>query len=299
MKPIFLICSLFLISFFAKSQELNAKVIVNYDQVNASNVTMFKDLEKDLSNFINTTKWTQEVYQNHEKIECTFLLIVKEISGNTYKSTLQVQARRPIYGSIYFSPTVNLQDDKISFNHAQNQQLLFNIRNFSRNNLPEIIAYYVYLILGYDGDSFQLNGGTNFFQLANQTADLSFNQGYEGWEQDGGRNRKNIVSNILSNDLATIRKSWYKYHRLGLDNMMGNPKNGKKNIAEALTELGKLNLTFSNNFNVLDFFLLPKEEEIQQVFSQKDKEDSYDVKELKSALKKLSPTKRDKWDKLQ
>ncbi len=300
MKKIAFLFSIFLFSFIVRAQELNATVVVNFDQVNASNTTVYKDLEKSLTNFLNGTKWTKDKYLTQEKIECTFKIIVREMVGiNQFKGSIQIQSRRPVFGSLYFTPTVNLQDDKVAFNYTQNQQILFNLRSFSGNNLPELLAYYAYLILGYDADSFKINAGTDYFTLSNQIADLAFNQGFEGWEPDGTKTRKLIVTNILNKDLSTLRQSWYVYHRLGLDNMEENTESGKNNIAQALISLNYLNITFTNSYNILDLFLFLKQDEIKQVFSQGGKNSFSKIDELKEVLNKLSPAKNQIWNKLQ
>jgi hypothetical protein len=299
MKKIFVFLLLFISFQIIKSQELNATVVVNFDRVNASNISLYKDMERDLTNFINGTKWTNEAFLSHEKIECTFRFLISEINnGDSFKATLQVQARRPVFGSIYHTPIVNIQDDKGNFTYTQNQQISFNIRSFSGKNLPELIAYYSYIILGYDADSFQLKGGSNHFSNANQIADLSFNQGFEGWEMDGTKSRKQMVSNILSNDLEVFRNSWYIYHRFGLDKMHEVVEEGKENVAQALLELDKLKVNFTNNFNTIELFVFLKQDEIIQIFSQKGKDEYKDIAKIKSVLNKLSPTKKDKWNKL-
>ena len=181
MKKIFYI---FILLFFANSsfaQELNAQVQINYQSIGGSNVQTFKTLEKSLKDFINKTSWTGKKYQNFEKIKCSFAIILTEKSGNNYKGTLVVQSVRPVFGTQYESPIMNINDANFSFEYLENQNLVFNERQFSGKNLIDVISFYIYVILGYDADSFQQKGGTPWFDKALKIAQNSQNQNYTGW----------------------------------------------------------------------------------------------------------------------
>ena len=158
---------LFLLLFnFSFSQELLATVQVNAQQLGGSNQQAFKALEKSLRDFVNNTSWTGKKLQNFEKIKSNFAIVLSERDGNKYKGSIVIQAVRPIFSSSYESPLLNLQDTKFAFDYVENENLIFNERQFSGKNLIDVISFYVYTILGYDADSFQASGGTQWFTKA-------------------------------------------------------------------------------------------------------------------------------------
>src|SRR5690606_15105244 len=130
------------------AQEFLATVNVDYSQVQGSNVQVYQTLQKSLSDFINTTKWTDNRYKIHEKIECNFLIIITSRNNNSYNARLQIQSRRPVFNSTYFSPILNFVDSKFDFEYTEYEELIFNPRTFSNKNLTDVIAFYIYYILG-------------------------------------------------------------------------------------------------------------------------------------------------------
>lgn len=179
MKKYIIILFLLLISHLSFAQEILATVTVNTQQIQGSNQQAFKALEKSLRDFINNTSWTGKKLQNYEKIKSNFSLVLNERDGNRYRGSIVVQAVRPVYNSTYESPLINVQDTKFGFEYVENENLIFNERQFSGKNLIDVISFYVYVILGYDADSFQSNGGTQYFSKAQQIAQNSQNRGYE------------------------------------------------------------------------------------------------------------------------
>src|SRR5690606_33262050 len=137
-------------SFTLNAQEFLAKVTVDYSSVQGSNTQVFQTLEKSLSDFINTTKWTENRYKVHEKIEANFLIIITERNSNSFKARLQIQSRRPVFNSTYFTPILNFVDNNFDFEYTEYEELIFNPRKFSNKNLTDVIAFYVYYILGMD-----------------------------------------------------------------------------------------------------------------------------------------------------
>lgn len=147
----------FLLIFFFGSisaQEILANVQINYSQIEGSNIQVYKTLEKSLRDFINNTSWTGKELQNYEKIKCNFSIIITERNGNSFKSSIVVQSVRPVYNSEYESPMLNINDTNFPFEYTENENLIFNERQYSGKNLTDVISFYVYLILGYDGNSF-------------------------------------------------------------------------------------------------------------------------------------------------
>jgi len=194
---------------FAKylpAQELNARVNVNSSSVGTSvNKGVFQTLQTSIANFLNTHKWTSENFLSNEKIDCSFLLILQPTStANLYTATLTVQAGRPIYNSSYLSPIINFQDKDIAFKYVQFQALDFNENNISgtdqqASNLTALLAYYAYMIIAFDYDSFSPKGGDPYFQKAqNIVNNAPEDQTIVGWKAfDGIRNRYWLAENIL------------------------------------------------------------------------------------------------------
>lgn len=299
MKKIFFLLSFFMLGNFAFSQELLAKVNINYSQLGGSNVQVYKTLEKSLQDFINNTSWTGKKLQNFEKIKCNFSIIINSREGNnSFKSTIVVQAVRPVFNTTYESPLLNLNDSNFAFEYNENENLVFNERQFSGKNLIDVISFYVYTILGYDGDSFQNNGGQQWFQMAQKISQNSQNQRFGGWSVvEGPRTRAGLIDNLLKPENAVLRSAWYTYHRNGLDNLSNqNPANAKKSIFDALMRLKP----FENNFQMnypFNVFIESKKNEIYDVFASGNNA-NVNISDLKNLMNTFSPKDTEsKWNK--
>lgn len=298
MKKLLYIFILLFFANFSFAQELNAQVQVNYQSVEGSNTQTFKTLEKSLKDFINKTSWTGKKYQNFEKIKCSFAIVLTEKSGNNYKGTLVVQSVRPVFGTQYESPMLNISDSNFSFEYVENQNLVFNERQFSGKNLIDVISFYVYVILGYDADSFQLKGGTPWFDKALKIAQNSQNQNYNGWSQvESNRNRGSLIANIQAEQFSTFRNFFYNYHRIGLDNLgKSDQLSTKQTIAN---EILKLRL-YENNFQMnyaLSNFIDTKKDEIFNIFNSNNN-GGVNMTELKQLMTSFAPNDSEsKWNK--
>lgn len=300
MKKILSIVALLFFSVFAFPQELLANVKINYDQVQGSNVQVYKTLEKSLRDFINNTSWTGKRLQNFEKIKCNFAIIVNSREGNNqFKSSIVVQAVRPVFNSTYESPLLNINDTNFSFEYNENENLIFNERQFSGKNLIDVISFYIYTILGYDADSFKPNGGQDWFTMAQKISQNSQNQRYAGWSViEGPRTRGNLIDNLLKQESNVLRNSFYAYHRNGLDQMYNaDQSSAKKVIAESLMNLNYYENNFQMNypFNV---FIESKRQEIYDIFANGNNA-NVNVNDLKNMMTIFSPkdteTKWNKW----
>lgn len=295
-KLLYIICALFFAQ-TAFSQELLANVQINSQQIAGSNTQVFRTLEKSLRDFINNTSWTGKKLQNFEKIKCNFAIVVSERpSNNSFKGTMVVQATRPVFNSQYESPLMNINDTSFSFEYNENENLIFNERQFSGKNLTDVISFYIYLILGYDGDSFQLKGGQPWFDKAFKIAQNSQNQNYEGWNQiESQRNRGSLISGLQNENTSTLRTVYYSYHRAGLDNL-AKPDQGpaKKTIAESLMQLKFYENNFQMNY-AFGVFIESKSTEIYNIFNTGNNA-SVNISELKTLMSTLSPKDIDtKW----
>ena len=298
MKKLLYLFSLLIFCNFSFAQELNAQVQVNYQNIGGSNLQLYRTLEKSLKDFINNTSWTGKKLQNFEKIKCSFAIVLTEKSGNNFKGTLVVQSVRPVYGSQYESPILNINDTNFSFEYIENQNMIFNERQFSGKNLIDVLSFYVYLILGYDADTFQMKGGTPWFDKAMKITQNSQNQNYAGWSRiHSPRNRGVLISSILSEQNSTLRNFYYNYHRTGLDNLAKADQISTKQIIAG--ELMKLKF-YDNNFQMnypFNIFIESKKDEIFNIFNSNNN-GSVNMSELKQLMNTFSPKDSDsKWNK--
>lgn len=297
-KLIYILCTVFLAQAFS-AQELLATVQINNQQIEGSNTQVFRTLEKSLRDFINNTSWTGKKLQNFEKVKCNFAMVISErLSNNSFKGTLVVQATRPVFNSQYESPLMNINDTSFSFEYNENENLIFNERQFSGKNLIDVVSFYVYLILGYDGDSFQLKGGQPWFDKAFKISQNAQNQNYSGWNVlENQRNRGALIAGLQNENTSTLRTVYYTYHRAGLDNLAKPDQNpAKKTIAEALMQLKFYENNFQMNYPI-SVFLETKSTEIFNIFNSGNNA-SVNISELKSLMSTLSPKDIDsKWDK--
>lgn len=279
-----------------RAQELNAQVRVTAPQVQTSNPRIFKTLEEALTNFINNRRWTGEEYELEERIRCQFIVNISKKSNNSYEAKLQVSYSRPVYNSGYSSPVLVHQDNKFNFEYVEYEQLEFNINNF-QSNLTSVIAYYIYVVLGYDHDTFGLKSGTPYFEKAQTIVGNSQNQGFPGWDSFGGnRNRYWLVDNMLSPAFDNFRSCLYMYHRQGLDLMHKSAqiRTAKNNIKNALLSLEKVQDQRRGSM-VMAMWFDAKKSEIIKIFNGGI---SLGVGELKELLKELDGSNSSDYNKM-
>ena len=288
-----ILCVLFscVLSFQVTSQELNAQVIVNSDLVNQTNQQIFKTLERTLKEFINTQVWTEKVFLNQEKINCSFVFNLSAYSNDQFEATLQVQSERPVYQTSYDSPILNFLDKDITFSYQEFQPLFFNESSFE-SNLISLISFYAYVIIGLDADTFLQNGGNRYFEKARQVVNLAQSSVRKGWKPgDGLRNRFWLIDSLRSNTFKEYRQTMYNYHRSGLDQMTNDPIAGKKALMLSIQDLEPLFQRRPNAF-LLQLFFDAKVEEIVNLFQEGPK---IDFKKTEDVLKKIAPFFGGRW----
>ena len=279
---------------FSQAQQLNCTVSVNVDQVGATNNQVFKTLQISLTDLLNKTDWTGVVCKENEKINCSFFITITGYSSNQFTGTIQVQSSRPIYGSSYDSPVFNYNDKDVIFNYTEFQNLTFNPTGFD-SNLVSLMAFYSYVIIGLDADTFSPLGGSKFLQQAQDVSNVALQGGYKGWSQaDGNQNRYFLINDLLSNTFSPYRESLYGYHFEGLDLMHKDLKLAKENIKEAVATLAKIYSIRPNAFLTRVFFDA-KSDEIVSVFSGGP---SIKIDDLVDNLNKISPLNASKWSKI-
>lgn len=218
------------------AQELNAKITINHNQVQGTDVSVFDDLEQNLTQFINDRQWTSLQFQKNERISCNFNITVTKYdnSSNVFTCKALIQANRPVYNSAYTTTIYNNTDNDFNFEYAQFDQLQFNEENVD-NQLTALIAYYAYLIIGINLDTFAPNGGEDILQRCMNLTNNSQNLNYPGWSAfDNDRNRFAIINDYLDGAMAPFRQLQYDYYRQGLDEMASNVERGRTNVTTAL-----------------------------------------------------------------
>jgi hypothetical protein len=297
MKKIFALILFSFSLYFANAQEILANVIVNAQQIGGSNKQVYQTLEKSLKNFINNTSWTGKKLQNFEKIKCNFAIVVSGVEGsNLYHASIVVQAVRPIFGSVYESPLLNINDTSFDFKYTENENLTFNERQFSGNNLTDVISFYIYLVLGYDGDSFQLSGGQEWLEKAQKISQNAQNNGFSGWSSmEGVRTRGGLIDNLLKEQSNTLRNTFYSYHRVGLDNLGKQDQNSAKQlISDTLMQLKYYEDDYAMNYP-LSIFIDAKKDEIFNIFNSNNN-GSVNINDLKNLMSLIDPKDIDgKW----
>lgn len=295
-KIVLAFCLLFSLA-MVSAQEIMANVTVNAQQLAGSNQQVYRNLERSLREYINKTSWEGKKLQNFEKVKANFAFVITGREGNKFLASLVVQAVRPVYGSTYESPLININDTKVAFEYVENENLIFNERQFSGKNLTDLVSFYIYLILGYDGDSFQNMGGQEAFVKAQAIARNAVNRGYEGWSQiEGPRTRGALIDGVMNSANRTLRETGYRYHRLGLDNLSGqNQAQAKQVIAESLFSLRVYENNFQQNY-AINLFLDTKASEIYDVFNSNNN-GTVNMADLKNLMTVFSPKNTEsKWN---
>ena len=273
------------------SQELNCNVVVNSQQTGNENQPIFKNLEKQLTEFVNNTAWTNKKYTTQERIDCSMLISITDYSGDAFKGTLQIQSSRPIYGSSYSTPVYSFNDKDFSFRYLEFQNLIFNPNQFE-SNLVSVLAYHIYMVLALDADSFSEKGGDEYLKQAQIITNYSQQENYKGWKiEDGLQNRFTLIDNVLSPTFKEYRDVMYDYHINGLDLMSDNTKTAKEKIATALLKFKTMNSRRPNSFLLRTFFDA-KADEIASIFSDGP---NVNISEVKDMLSKIAPTHSSKW----
>ena len=288
----------FLVFFFfaifattAVAQELNCQVVVSAEKTGQANASVFKTLQNSLTEFINQTRWTNKEFLPQERINCSMFINITEYDGNNFSGTIQVQSSRPVYGSTMVTPVFNFNDEQLAFTYTEYQPFSYSPNQFD-SNLVSTVSFYIYTILGLDADTFSEQGGTSYFQTANQIIGTAQQSAHSGWKAtDGNRSRYQLNADLLSNTYSGYRNALYNYHRNGLDVMHMSPVEGKKAIATAIVDLNRMNSRRPNSLLLRTFFDA-KADEVAQIFSGGP---SVNIKEVADALNTMAPNHSEKW----
>lgn len=286
---------IFLSSITISSQELNCQVTVNFDQVSGSNRQVFTTLETAISEFVNQKKWTDKTVKSQERINCAMNIIITKRDNNTFEGSIQIQSTRPVYGTSYETPILNIRDNDFNFKYNEFDQFIYNPTRFD-SNLISTIVFYTYIILGVDADSFALNGGETYLKEAENVTLQAQQSGLAAWSnQVGVQNRFQMIDNLLSPGLNQFRSVIYNYHRKGLDELTGDAKIAKQSLENTIVTLDRLfNKVIGNP--LLRLFFDAKADEIVNLYS--DGPNTRSKQRLLAVLQKISPNNSSKWRKI-
>ena len=286
----------FLLSAFCvSSQELKATVSINSAQVTNVNPQIFKNLEKQIFDFLNNTKFSnKEFVKQNEKVNCSFFFIVNKFESNNFEVALQVNSTRPVFNSSFTTPILNINDKDVSFKYIEFENLIYDQNSFT-SNLVSVLSFYANIILASDADTFSDKGGTEYLESALNIANVAQSSGFSGWVQTGKKTtRYNLISDLMSNTFDAYRETLYQYHINGLDRMADDLSKGKMEIINAIETLLKLHKVRPNSLLARTFFDA-KTDEIVNIFTGGP---VVDVSKVKDNLATISPLNSSKWNKI-
>lgn len=269
-KILFLLLVSFLVTSRGFSQELRCNISVNSSKITGANRNIFRTMQMDLYDFMNSRNWTSHKFTNNERIECSInIQLDRQISSDEYEGTITVQSKRTAYGSSYKTTVLNIRDESFRCKYQEYQSIEF-AETSNKDNLTSILAFYAYVILGFDYDTYAPNGGTEYFQRAREIVNdaQNFPNTYTGWRAyESDYNRYWLVENILNSSYSDYRECLYNYHRKGLDVMSESVESGRAEIAESLRLIQNVFRARSRLY-ITQMFFDAKSSEIINIFSQ-------------------------------
>ena len=292
------ICTIFIFFFSCQlnAQELNCRVQINSQKIQGTNRQKFTNMRTTIYEFINNTRWTNDVYSAEERIECNMIInLTSQVGADGYKGSITIKSSRPIYRTSYNSSILNIVDSDVRFDFVENQTLEFNEHNHT-SNLISILSYYAYVIIGMDYDTFSPLSGEPYFLKAQKIIDnAQSDQRATGWKPyEGTFNRYWLIENLLHNDYKPLRNAMYSYHREGLDLLAEQAESARDEITSALYSV-KTTANRKQGTYLLKVFFDAKVDEITKIYS-----DGFisNKNELVDMLKQMDPANMNKWDKM-
>lgn len=295
MKRIWLFIVVLLVAQSLQAQELRCNISISATKIQGANRTVFETMQSDLYEFMNNRKWTEHQYSMDERIECSFFINLEEqISSDEFKGSIQVQVRRPVFNSSYETVLLNILDKDFHAKYVEYQTLEFN-ESSNKDNLTNILAFYAYIILGIDYDSFYPEGGTEYYQKAQAIVNNSQNAREKGWKSfESERNRYWLVENLLNKSYSGFRSCIYQYHRQGLDVMSDKSPEGRNIIAESLKSIQKV-FRVRPSLYILQVFFDAKSDELVNIFSKSFPDERNRVSVI---LNECDPSNGSKYEKI-
>ena len=279
------------------SQDVDCTVLVNSNKINQTNKSMFSNLEKSISTFINSTSWSNNSLSNHEKIDVNLLITINSYSNNKYVANFEFQSLRPVLKSTYQTPIFNFIDKNVEFVYQEFETLFFN-ENIFQSDLVSLLSFYMNIVYGLDQDTFVNSSGTIFYNKAQQILNLASQSGTSstwGSGSSGGRiNKFWLIENLNSSNSKELRDVLYSYHVDGLDLMYDNKLLSKQNISSAIVSLDRMNRRVPNSI-LLRIFFDTESDEIIDIFSGGP---DFDTAKLNNQLNRMAPFFSNKWNQI-
>ncbi|MBX3102030.1 MAG: DUF4835 family protein [Bacteroidetes bacterium] len=285
---------LWLLAVPVMGQELNCTVNIQKPNIQGIDPSVFQNMQKEIFEFMNLRKWTQDDFKAEERIKCNINIVFTNGSpgGDRFEGTMQIQVIRPVLNSNYETVTLNFQDRDMRINYVPFQTVQFS-ENTYINNLSSILTFWGYVILGIDYDTFGKDAGTEFFEKARNIMNLAVPGGEPGWQaMDGNRNRYWLVENLLNNSYASFRSAYYGYHRQGLDAMHEDVVKGRKAVLSSLETVEKV-FTQNPNLFIIRVFTDAKGNELIPMFK---KADPADKQKFIRIMSRLDPNNASKYN---
>lgn len=286
----------FIFSLSVSAQEIicDVSVIAPTLKSDPANTEIIQALESSVFEFISQQKWTDDNFADNEKIDMSVLITINSKSGSNFSGSIQVSSSRPVYNSDYKTRLFNFNDEKLTFVYDRGQALIYT-PDRHQNNLSDVVAFYIYMVLGYDYDSFSMKGGSPYFNKAQQIVGRCQNASEPGWKPtEGKKNRFSMVDNVQNNAFENLRKCYYDYHRKGFDMLYSDNKEAVQVVVKAIKSLEVIHKTQPNSLNVQIFFAA-KADEIVSMFRDVDEQTKNQVY---LSVTKLDPGNISKYNKM-
>jgi hypothetical protein len=281
------------------SQELNCNVQISAQKIQGSNRQVFESMQRDVYEFMNNTVWTNNVFSYAERIDCNILInLTEQLSADEFRGTIQIQLRRPVFNTTYNSTMLNFIDNNFQFRYVEFQPLEFDPNSY-RSSLVSVLAYYAYIIIGFDYDSFSPLGGTEFFRIAEKIVANAQNASEPGWKPyDGSRNRNRywLVKNILDKEYEGVRRFIYEYDINGLDKMESKIGEARNSIVESLRLIQEVYRARPDPYMYLiQIIMESKADELVNIFSDAFPEEKSRVMQI---LTEIDQGNKNKYEKI-
>lgn len=294
MKKTFSIIFILFISLSLQAQELNCNININSSKIQGSNKNVFTTLQKSMMEFVNNRRWTDLTFEKSERIECTLNIVINTMENDNYTAEITIQARRPVFNSSYNSTLLNFKDNTFSFTYQEFDQLEFS-PNDVNSSITATLAYYAYLIIGYNNDAFTRLGGTPYFQQAENIVNQAQSKEWPGWKAfENSKNRYALINNIMDEAFKKYREFFYEYHRLGLDMMSDNATNGRAKILNGIQVLRDANRARPSAV-IISTFLDSKNDELINIFKKGNPDEKEKVTEI---LTDVNPSAANRYEEI-
>lgn len=296
MKKIFFTLIVVVSVFASHAQELNCSVNVLLPQQVNSPPELFQTMKNTIAEFVNGRKWTRDTWNSEERIDCSIqITIEQQVDARTFRGAMQVSSSRPVYNSDYKTPVLNVNDRNIEFTFQENTMIQWS-NDQHRDNLSSLLAFYANLIIAMDYDTFQSEGGTEYYLTCQTIINNAQNAPEPGWRanEKGQQNRFWLIENILTQTFKPIRDCLYTYHRQGMDKLYQDVTGARQVMANALLDLKNIHKIKPSSYNMQVFFYA-KSDEVVNLFKPTPTEEKQRIIDL---CKLIDPGNITKYDKM-